>query len=110
MNDSPNDAWPTAIMGLLVCSVICYTLIKRFWPASMVGGVLASLLNVLWEMWRADFALRPVDILFWLPGMFVEGFLLATTVCCVVGVSFKVARRRRKKIDDGYSDQGIGRT
>ena len=110
MNASPNEAWLPAIMGLLMCSVICHTLIKRFWPASMVGGVLASLLNVLWEMWRADFALRPVDILFWLPGMFVEGFLLATTVCCVVGVPFKVARRQREKTDTSFSDHGAGRT
>lgn len=81
----------------MICAVVCQVWIKRFWLASIAGGVVASLLNILWEMWRAHFLLRPVA-LFWLPGIFIEGFLVAAMVCCLVGLPFKMVRRRRKKI------------
>ena len=81
----------TAVVGL-----IANLLLRRFWVALLVSVSVASLLNVAYEAFRHEFAIRPADAFFWIPMQFVAGVIAALPAAILVGLGFYLIRRRRR--------------
>jgi len=78
----------------LALSIAAHWFVRRYWWAVFISGAAGSLANMVHEAFLHDFQMRPVDAVFWIPMLFVEGMLLALPVAALVGIPFYVTRRR----------------
>jgi hypothetical protein len=77
---------------------IAHFFIRRFWLTCSTVAVGCSVLNIGHENVVHEFCVRPCDVAFWLPMLFVYGIAVAFPVALVVGLPFHFIRRRRKTV------------
>jgi len=83
-------------LGLtLVLSIVAHWFVRRYWWAVLISVTAASLANIVHEAFLHDFHVRPADVAFWIPMLFVQGMLFALPAATLVGIPFYVIRRRR---------------
>lgn len=80
----------------LVLSIAAHWFVRRYWWAVLIGTAACSLVNIVHEAFRHDFQVRPADVLFWIPMLFVEGMVLAFSIAALVGIPFYVFRRKKQ--------------
>jgi len=96
--DSNTDDLLTYVALVVVASVVAHLCIRRFWIACAVITIGYSVLNLAHEIVMHDFHIRPSDVAFWLPMIFVFGAAYALPVALLVGLPFHFCRRMRKRI------------
>jgi hypothetical protein len=82
------------IVLTVALSIVAHWFVRRYWWAVVISITACSLANIVHEAFLHDFQIRPVDALFWIPLMFVEGMLFALPVAALVGIPYYVIRRR----------------
>lgn len=90
-----NDiAW----FALLACVIAAtaHGMIRRYRFAVLVGAASMSLVNLGHELTRQNFTVRPADLAFWIPMLFLMGFLVTVPVTVLVGIPFQIVRRKRR--------------
>ena len=75
---------------------VVHFFVRRYWGAVFISAPAVSLLNIVHELFRHDFRVRPADVAFWIPMLFIEGIVVAWPVVAIVGIPFYVVRRRRQ--------------
>ncbi len=82
-------------LGLAAClSLVANTFLRRWWIASLVAAVIAASLLVGHEIWRSGFTVRPADLAFWIPTMFLRGTAIALVPSILVGIAGWWVRKR----------------
>jgi hypothetical protein len=89
------ELWIFLALALLA-AVLVHAVIRRYLLASAVAGTLASGANLAHELIRAHGGVGPSDIAFWLPLLFVVGWVISFVVALLVGIPFAVSRRQRQ--------------
>ena len=76
--------------------IATHSFVRRYWLAVLLSAFVSSLANIAHEVFTQDFAVRPSDVVFWLPMLLVEGMVVALPFVTLIGVPFYGLRRRRK--------------
>lgn len=76
-------------------SFAAHWFVRRYWLAILISITACSFANIVHETFLHDFQVRPADVAFWIPMLFVQGLLFALPLAALVGIPFYVIRRRR---------------
>lgn len=91
--NDPNFQWYLA-WGAFI-ALIVHGLLKRYWLACLVSAVCISTINLIGLVWTGDQTVRPSDVAFWLPMIFMFSLPISFVPSLVIGLPFWWFRKRR---------------
>ena len=97
MEENAIGLW-TYLEIVTAASVIGHICIRRFWITCGVVPIVCSVVNLAFEVAAHANQIRPKDVAFWIPAMFILTAALALPVVVTVGLPFYFYRRSRKPI------------
>src|SRR5947209_8313368 len=86
--DTDTNGFLVYVLLVAVAAIIAQSRIRRLWVTSASVAVGCSVLNIAYEIVRNGFHVRPSDVAFWLPILFVYGAAIAFPVALLVGLPF----------------------
>jgi hypothetical protein len=95
--DSDTKALLTYAVFVVIVSVVGNICARRYWLTCTLVTVGCGGLTVLYQIVAHDFHIRPKDIAFWLPALFLFAAAVAFPIAFIVGLPFHFYRRVRKK-------------